>query len=432
MQSTDGKCTVCRRRPPVTGRICTPDLDTLNDLLADLPRKMRLLPMMLMPGQSPGGEKVATTRVGSPTSARLDALSLVGPGSVPVPGALHPMIRKWATTREVEVEVRVAVGVTEVHVTTLTDWHQEIVVDSLTGEPVMVSHDDQAGVLPPSEWLAKQSRAWRAAFGHTRNSLVVAAKLLGPVQAFPPRDPVQWVLTRGTAEQVKALYAVDELRKQFRQGVTDLVVGYEPGYGGRRPTGLREDDPVADLWQLRFGEPGLTRDDSVHINYLRTWLEQAAGRDDVDIAGFAAELRSLSAELTRVLGEKPDNQWLGKCPAVIADPETGWKDPCGAGLWQDPHASVVECPRCHSTWGPYVVHLFHLAAEIRRVWPLDRRRRYTADEIDALKPIRCPGCGEPDIEIGWQEVTALGDRRRWWRPQRTRCPAGCAKAGEIL
>jgi hypothetical protein len=150
------------------------------------------------------------------------------------------------------------------------------------------------------------------------------------------------------------------------------------------------------------------------------------------VAKFAAELRSLSAELTRVLGEKPDDQWLGKCPSTITDRDTGDKQVCGAGLWQDPHASVVECPRCHCTWGPLVVGLFHLAAEIRRVWPLDRRRRYSAEEIDALRQIRCPGCASDEIQIGWQEVTAVGDRQRWWRPTRTRCPDGCARAGEIL
>ncbi len=48
-------CTVCRRREPTHGRVCDHDLDALATLLADLPRKLRLLPLMLKPGQSPAG-----------------------------------------------------------------------------------------------------------------------------------------------------------------------------------------------------------------------------------------------------------------------------------------------------------------------------------------------------------------------------------------
>lgn len=433
MQSADGKCVVCRKRTPVVGTVCDPDLTALDELLGDLPRKMRLLPLMLVPGQSPAGEKVATTRVGSPTSANLDVLSLVGPGSIPVPGTLHPLVRRWKTTREVDVERRVGPGLTEVTTTTLTDWHQEIVVDATTGEPVLVSDDDQIGVPPPSEWLAQQTRAWRAAFGHTNPGVLDSnGAAINRRKVRPLRDPVQWILSHGTPEQVAAMFAVEALRRQYRQGVTNLVVGHEPGHRGRRPAALREDDPVADLWELRFGEPGLTRDDMANIHYLRVWLGQAGEHDGIDVARFAAELRSLSAELTRVLGEKPADQWLGKCPTTITDHDTGGKQTCGAGLWQDPYASVVECPRCHATWGPGVVGLFHLAAEIRRVWPLDRRRRYSAEEIDALKPVRCPGCGQESISIGWQEVTAVGDRQRWWRPARTRCEDGCVAGGAIL
>jgi hypothetical protein len=426
-------CTVCRRREPTNGQVCDPDLVMVDALLGDLPRKLRLLPLMLMPGQSPAGEKVTTTRVGSPTSARLDALSLVGPGAVPVPGALHPAVRKWSTTRTVEVEARVGVYRVDAHTTTITDWHQELVLDEGTGQPVMVPDDDQTGVLPPAEWLDQQVKVWQHILGHSMPATAHVRASAGP---RPPRDIVAWVLAHGTPEQIATLFAMQDLTRKFRQGVTDLVVGHEPGHAGRRPVGLREDDPVADLWTLRFGEPALARTAVLNIRYLHAWLRTAAELDTVDMAGFVTQLRHLSAELTRVLGEQPDQQWLGRCPAQLTDKATGEKSSCGAGLWQDPHASVVECPRCHSAWGPRVVHLVHLAADIRRVWPLDRRRRYNAEEIDALLPLRCPGCGEPDVEIGWQEVTGVGDKLRWWRPTRTRCgnravPA-CSKASELL
>lgn len=418
-------CAVCRRREATVGRLCDPDVKTATELLADLPRKLRLLPLMLLPGQSPGGDKVATTRVGSPTPARLDALSLVGPGSVPVPGALHPLVRRWATTRQVQVEARVGTYRVDTHTTTITEWHSEAVVDD-DGDPVMVPDDDQTGVLPPVEWLEQQVTGWRDVFGHHRPPASYVRPSTAPRH---PRDAIDWVIRHGTPEQVAAMFAAQELVKKYRQGVADLVAGHEPGHGGKRPTNLREDDPVADLWSVRFGRPAISRGALLNIHYLHTWLGQAADHGAIDIAAFVTELRAVSAELTRVLGEQPDQQWLGRCPATITD-DAG-KKPCGAGLWQDPHASVVECPRCHSAWGPRTVHLMHLAAEIRRVWPLDRRRRYSHEERFALRPIDCPACAQP-ITIVWRLVTGTGDQTRWWRPVRTFCRAGCPPAGEIL
>lgn len=420
-------CTVCRRREPAHGQVCDPDVRVAVEQLTDLPRKLRLLPLMLMPGQSPGGEKVATTRVGSPTPARLDALSLIGPGSVPVPGALHPLMRRWSTSRTVQVQTRTREHETDTHTTTITEWHQEPVVDQVTGEPVLVPDDDQAGVLPPAEWLEQQVTSWRRAFGHRKRPATYVQPSRGP---RPPRDPIGWVIRRGTAQQIATLFAVQDLARQFRHGVAQLVAGNEPGYAGRRPQNLREDDPVADLWTVRFGEPAAPRDSLTNIRYLHTWLAAAADNDRIDLGRFVTELRALSAELTRVLGEQPDQQWLGRCPAIITDPDGG-RQACGAGLWQDPHASVVECPRCHSAWGPRVVHLIHLAAEIRRVWPLDRRRRYSGEERYALRPIGCPTCQQP-IVVTWRPATGVGETTRWWRPVRTRCPQGCEAAGQIL
>lgn len=421
-------CVVCRRREPVTGSVCTPDLWTLQAMLDDLPRKLRVLPLMLVPGQSPGGERTATTRVGSPTPARLDALSLVGPGSTPLPGALHPLIRRRHTQREVRVTARVGAYRVVEHVFVLTEWHQEIAVDD-DGKPVMVPDDDQAGILPPAEWLDQTVRRWRTAFGHQRPA---PRELFAGGRAKTPEATamaVSWLATL-PPEQVAVMATARKLWMCGQQGLTDLTVGNEPGYGGNRPDRLREDDPVADAWRIRFGQSGGVPV-SANIAYLRAWLGRAAERDRIDLGAFTAELRSLTAELTRVLGELPDQQWLGKCPALIADQTAGTSDHCGAGLWQDPHASVVECPRCHSSWGPRMVHLTHLAAEIRRVWPLDRRRRYHADEIDALREVRCPDCAEP-VNVMWQEVTAVGDKRRWWRPASTKCPHGCPRGAGIL
>jgi hypothetical protein len=423
----DVMCAICCRREPARGNACDPCRAAVRELLNDLPRKMALLPLMLVPGQSPPGEKVATTRVGSPTSTRLDALSLVGPGSVSVPAGLHPLVRHWSTRREVTVHAKIGAGAVDTHTFTIVEWHRELVTDPDTGQPVLVGDDDQVGVIPPAEWLDQATRGWRAVFGHTRPPVAYVKQSDGP---RPPRDPIRWVMDHGTPQQVAAMFAVQQLQQQYRQGVTDLTVGHEPGHAGRRPAGRREQDPVADAWEIRFGEQGITHDAATNIKYLRGWWDTACEHDGIDVARFAAELRSLSAELTRVLGEKPDDQWLGRCPATITDKQTGTGEPCGAGLWQDPHASVVECPRCHASWGPQTINLMHLAAEIRRVWPLDRRRRYNADEIDALTPPPCGDCGQP-VKVSWQDVTATGDHRRWWRPVRTHCPAGCTR-GSVL
>ena len=422
----DVTCAICRRREPARGRVCDPCRSHVRDLLSDLPRQLALLPLMLMPGQSPAGEKVATTRVGSPSPARLDALSLVGPGSVPVPQGLHPLVRRWSTQRPVSVEVR-AGSDTKTHQFTITEWQQEHVVDPATGQPVQVPDDDQVGVLPPAEWLDQTTRAWRGVFGHKRPPVAYVRPSAGP---RPPRDLVQWVLSNGTPQQIEAMFAVQELGRQYRQGVTDLFTGHEPGYQGRRAGEQREDDPVSDAWEIRFGGRRIARDTDLNVNYLRTWWDQACDNEQVDVARFACELRSLSAELTRVLGEQPDHQWLGRCPAQITDKATGAAQPCGAGLWQDPHASVVECPRCHGSWGPRPVQLIHLAAEIRRVWPLDRRRRYNADEIDALTPPQCPDC-PATVRVVWQDVTATGDNRLWWRPAKALCPTDTSHAGVL-
>lgn len=393
----EGTCVVCRRRDPTSGTVCTPDMTAIGGLLDDLPRKIRLLPLMLVPGQQPSGERVSTSRVGSPAPARLDALSLVGPGAVAVPGALHPLVRRWSTSREVEVVARVGTYRRDRHTTVLTEWHQEFVVDPDTGRPFLVPDDDQTGILPPVEWLDQWVCRWRAAFGHH----------------VPNRTRVVRRIDLTAADYEEAV-------DRFTAGIPSAIV-----------RGVA-DDPVAAEVETRFGKHRTPRASTWDVAYLRTWLESAASATSgVNVAGFASELRSLSAELTRVLGEQPDQQWLGRCPAELTDRADGTHSVCGAGLWQDPHASVVECPRCHSSWGPRHIHLVHLAAEIRRVWPLDRRRRYHADEIDALRQVRCPECGQ-EVSVSWQEVTGVGDRRRWWRPTRTTCPDGGCVRGSLL
>lgn len=413
----EGLCVVCRRREPARGSVCDTCLTGVRILLGDLPRKLARLPLMLMPGQSPGGERVSTSRVGSPTTARLDALNLVGPGAE-VP--MQPLVQSWSTTRTVDVVVRVGPDRYETHETVITDWHQEVVTDETTGDPVMVPDPDQTGVMPPAAWLDQWARRWRTALGHATPP---PARVRRHVADWPALE--RWALSVATADQVTALVMARVLREHWRRGAADLITGNEPGHNGCRPAASREDDPVSDQWGIRFGEPAAGHATAANLAYLTSWLDSAADSDRVDLADFVAGLRTLSGELARVLGEKPGNEWLGKCPAEINDRDDGSKSRCAAGLWKDPYASVVECPRCHSTWGPMVINLMRLRVEIRRVTPLDRRWVYSTDETRALA-VHCPDCAD-ELTVLWQDVTASEDRHRRWRPLRTTCPQDCAR-----
>lgn len=399
-------CVVCRRREPSRGHVCEPCRDSLAELLTDLPRKVAALTLQLVPGPAALGERVSTSRVGSPIPIRLDALSLSGPGRDGVTGALHPLVRRWSTVHTVTVTTTGAAG-PRTEERQVTEWHQELTLDA-DGKPVMVADDDQIGALPPAEWLASWTRMWREHFGlHTPK----------PVTARP--RPARW----------------RELDAVARQALAAKLLGIARN-------GPRTDDPLADEWEVRFGEPPREDQPAADVSFLLLWLDDACDQD-VGVGELAAELRALSAELTRVLGENPDQQWLGRCPAQVTDhrepDDPGHEDatqrravtrPCGAGLWQDPHASQVQCPRCHSTWGPRKVELLYLAKEIRRVWPIDRRRRYHGGEIDALRTLRCPACGDA-VMVSWRNVTATTDERLWWRPDRVMCPTGCPEAERL-
>ena len=156
--------------------------------------------------------------------------------------------------------------------------------------------------------------------------------------------------------------------------------------------------------------------------------------DELGIDTFHAELQAVTAEIQRVLREDRVPTWIGRCPSFIADPDSGVKHPCGAGLWQEAGWAQVTCPRCHSTHDTRGPAGRTLSRQIRTVWPVDRRRRYSADDMAATVPPRCPDCGDRVI-IEWREVTGTDDareRRRWWQPKASRCEAGCRNAGRVL
>jgi hypothetical protein len=404
-------CVVCGRRRPNRGVVCDTCRLRLRVQLDELPRKLARIASgaHLVPGQSNFGERVAQTRTGSPTGARLDTLSVVGPGTAMTHTAVQgrPKMRRWCTRQTVTVDT--GTGPQRRDVVT---WHSEPVVDE-HGRPVLVDDDDQVGIVPPAQWVAWWERRWRDHFGHAR-------------RPAPVHDPVQ------QAVQHPVQQAGPDVRQ--RQAAANAVLGLT----GYVPPTERPADPLENEWQIRWGQPRQSDDTFQRIRYLTTWLDEAADSEQARIAEFAAELRALTAELTRILGDQPDQQWLGRCPAMIvargADGEpvsTG--RPCGAGLWQDPYtgtyqdgvytSTTVRCPRCSSTWGPHPLELHRLATDIRRVWPLDRRRRYIGAELDVPRP-GCITCGER-VQVTWRDVTGRGDRQPAWQIERVWCTSGC-------
>lgn len=476
------------------GRVCERHLDAMRDQLAGIARMTRLLPSLLVPGSAAAdaGAKVSTSRTGSPTAARLDVLSLLGPGGAEIrrdARMLSPLVRRWATPHTYQVTVPTEDGKTTTETRTLYQWHAEVVTagprravecscnrqhvdrDGKTvtvARPLLVLEDDQVGSIPPAEWLDMWVRRWRIALGYTtspirgRVSLAVdtdqrkrverakTAQRLRSARMSPALMPAvaQLIAMQRAYQQYlqRAKFAVRMSLMGLRYDGPDhqarvaaaLDAGKLPA-GGIPPGGTFTPvhDPIAAEWATRTGYAGVAAAVEVDATKLAEWLPLAADTDheDVDLAAFAAELRGLHRELEHVLGETSDDQWIGKCPARLRDTDGEETDQlCGAGLWQDPYRTRVECPRCHTVWPSD--QWMHLATLIRITWPIDRRRRYyQGDKTAAEKAIRdraeagvrayrCRGC-ERIMDVEWTETTRRGERTRTWSPARLVCPGGC-------
>lgn len=171
------------------------------------------------------------------------------------------------------------------------------------------------------------------------------------------------------------------------------------------------------------------------MQYLLTWLDTACSRD-LGIADFAAELATLTGELERALGEEPEQIRIGRCPAMIVRTVDDAGDvltrrPCGAELRHEPGWAQAPCPRCRTVWDVRGPSAARTAREIRRVWPIDRHRRYTAEEIARLALPRCPDCGDR-VTVQWREATGTTDRTRTWQPTRAAYGHECAGAARTL
>lgn len=426
---TDQTCVVCHNNP---GPVCDDDQAAMTKMLTALPRRLRQLATALLPGQTEPGERVAAPgKVHAPLPARLDALSLVGPGTSEITVRLNPLVRHWSAKRTVLVQTHVA-GLAKVVEVEVTDWFHETVTGP-DGRPVLVPEDDQVGTVPPREWLDAQVRRWRACFGHKVPPRTLASSH-GSRTHLSGRH--RTLLRVPGGDRVLAfLLAAAKVGGDWQRSAHFGLLGYqEPAE--------RSLDPLLDDIERRFGEAPKELTVEWDVQYLATWLAAACEVPELDIAEFAAQLRALHAEIGRALGETPDQQWIGRCPAFIVEElppeeEDGEpvvrRRPCGAGLWQDnaSFTAQVQCPRCssvHDTRGPGAAHT---AREIRRVWPLDRRRRYSAADIDQLRMPKCPTCSER-VRVQWKDVTGTRDRQRWWTPESASCDTGCDDARRVL
>lgn len=426
-------CRICLTQP---GPVCDADRNVIDQQLAALPRRTAAVAVALTPGPAPIDERVSgASHPHASLPAPVGWLSLNGPGA-DVPATLLPGTRHWSISRKVAVTAHPA-GRSRTAVVEVTDWFHELVpgADGLLRLPAEPQDqaadflDDQIGVVPPREWLDIQVRRWRACFGHH----VPPRTQFGGLRPYVPAS-WQWLLGFANGPQaIGFLAAVHH--------AADPAAATRMAYRGllTEPAARPAVDPVLEEIERRGGPgqpPSTVRWD---VDYLRTWLARACEQDSLGIAVFAAQLRALHAEISLVLGENPEQTWVGRCPAFIAELDqdaepTGRKKPCGGNLWREQGAYIsaqVQCPRCHMTWDICGNAGSGTAREIRRVWPVDRRRRYKAADVDRLTPPECPGCGRR-VTVEWRDATGTRDPERTWRPVRTTCPGGCGEARRLI
>ncbi|MGK5677596.1 hypothetical protein [Actinoplanes sp. URMC 104] len=432
-------CVVCRHRDADV--VCDDDRALLREQLTDIPRKLADLATRVM--RASGGDdgpRVTATKVEADSPVNEHVLSLLAGGSEHVSAVLVPLVRRFPITTTVTVQ-QVVGGRTVTSEQQITKWFTEAVGDP-DGPLSWVRHDDQIGVLPPREWLDVTVRAWRAQLGHhvpARSMGAVAVRRGGGAVTFwpkQPRPPARAVSAwRMGAAGMLALLSFPAGRRAyaiaaaFEQHRRDRVNAYL-GLLGPLAAADRPEDPLLDDIETRFGEPPRSQAIAWDVDYLLTWLDEACDRD-LGIAEFAGELATLTAELERALGEQPEQTWIGRCPAMLIeerDSDDGEaaevrRRPCGAGLWHQPGWAQVPCPRCHATWDVRGPAAARTALQIRKVWPYDRRRRYTVDEIGQLPVRHCATCTAP-LQVRWREATGSGEKTRTWQLAEVSCPAG--------
>lgn len=487
--TTDTAVCILGNHPhPGLGRICAEHLTATSNRLRDLPQLCMRLVDVLVPGTSPAGEKVTTSKkVGSASAAALAALSLVGPGSTDVrrdARALIPQVRRWSTVSTYTTPT--PSGLRRVQVRT---WHSEIITDGrpgtartcrcgeqhgTTGTPARVYADDQIGVPPPADWADMWVRRVRLLLGETAVPPRMAtggyaARWSGPddrhrVHAvLPAVDRVaehrqarleaaaaaEWL--RLSARQPRMLPAVAAYlltQAAYRAALADARTTVANAVLGLRDDGARQrarvtatlsgqiggrrTDRTSTEWAVRYGASRNAATVEVDAQLLAEWLPELAEVDPYAVAELGADLLALVAEIESALGDTRDDIWLGRCPTELRDAHgnpTGRI--CGAGIWQDPYHSRIECPRCHTVTAEAQWEV--LAERIHTAWPIDFRRRYSladrkAAEANTDRLPRCRSC-ERTMRVKWRETPTTRGHGRMWRVAALECPTGCIDGG---
>ncbi len=479
----DAVCRIGNHTHRGTGALCARHLAELRDELTGVARLTARLTHHLVPGGTPAGDKVSTSRIGSPTAARLDALSLLAGGGRETrrdARNLHVQVRRWSTRVPYQAET-IRDGKKTLETRYTTGWHTQLITDGVPqphtcscgavhdtdavptgtplGRPLLTLDDDQIGLIPPAEWADEWVRRWRIALGKTRSPIrgrvdlacdadqrrrverARAAQAMRDARRIPAAWPALALFTAvsaayqqhlaDTASRVTlALLGVRDDGPQHQQRVAAAQAGQI------LDTSRVLHDSVSAEWAVRYGHAHTAAAVEIDTGRLASWLELAADADDpdtlIDLPGFAAELRSLHSELAHIVGEVSDAIRLGRCPAFRRDHDGNDTDRlCGYTLWQDPYRDLVECAQCRTAWPKK--EWLRLAGLIRRRWPVDRHRRYThADRTEAERNVdylpKCSGC-ERTMRIEWRDATGRRDLTRFWAPAALVCPSGCIAGG---
>ena len=237
------------------------------------------------------------------------------------------------------------------------------VTTDLVGAALTDPHPPEYGSLPL--FVIGWAALWRTWWAHhtpsgvrvaprgpqaTRGSLLGfrPARALNPNIDPPPPD-------KSEPLKAKVAYLAARNRRHADPGNWQRTVG--------------PDDPEHDAWVDRFGPSQHSRRVRIDLAYLQTWLSPALDREFEAMPRFVGGLHRLVVEARGALGDRPDAVRLGRCPTMGRVRGTDEERPCGATLWQDPYATRVVCPVCHTeTLIGTLAEKLRLAGAIRRVW----------------------------------------------------------------
>lgn len=288
---TDTTCTNCRRTSSTP--VCARCQDRAADQLAELAERLPQLDLAQIPGGTSHGEHIRHTKADSaPLPLRLDAFNLLSAGSL---DAVDPL-----------------------------------------------DAGDQSGVLPLRLWLTAWWDDWVVRLG-----LDTAAAPDSTAKAASPALARDLLTTAGkvTVRTVPLMGRVglDDDGKPIKLQRVDA----NGRLMWRRLTATIIDTLDAEH-AARFGRPDHAPILAI-INGLANNLDRACD-EHPGIGDFLTGLRAMVGACRAVVGEASDLAYLGRCPEVRRDKQTGAEEQCGGAIWQDPYVKLIACPRCRKEW----------------------------------------------------------------------------------